>query len=205
MILTAADVIDVSPWTGSHVEDILSDQTIKHGYSVKSSLVTETNTARPTVWPHLKSKSGLGNLSKLFDSLLQERHADGQVASVSMFKPPPRVTLTDQKREAWLKDLANPSIPLRKQSRTIPHGVRGKPLLEQCVIKQISMSRAIWLAKCVGANELRAFRRKGVSAAAIQENELKWVENWTILVESFIDEHIQFTDRANWKKNLIYV
>lgn len=111
-----------------------------------------------------------------------------RVDSVSTFKPPPRVTLTDTKREAWLRDLANLGIPLRRLSRTIPHGIRGKALLDQCVAKKIPVARAIWFAKCVGANEIRASKRKGVVGVVTTSSESKWVKEWTAMLETFIED-----------------
>lgn len=110
--------------------------------------------------------------------------------SFSTFKPPPRVTLTDAKRIAWLTDLTNESVSLRRLSRTIPHGVRGKLLLEQCMQKEIPVARATWLIHCVGANELRAFRRKGISLVVTTENEQKWLLEWTSHVECFLEKSI---------------
>lgn len=197
--------LDHKPWVGGHAEDILSEQTIKHGHSVRSQLVAESATARPTLWPHLRNASSLDNLTKLFGDLRHGRAARGNIVSTSTFKPPPRVTLTDQKREAWLRDLANPGVPLRKQSRTIPHGVKGKVLLEQCLVKRISMTRAVWLARCVGANELRAFRRKGVSTTTVHDNEIRWTRDWTTLVEAFVDDHLEFSGQVDFKRSLTYV
>jgi mediator of RNA polymerase II transcription subunit 12 len=122
----------------------------------------------------------------------------------STFKPPPRVTLTDTKREAWLKDLANPEVPLRKLSRTIPHGIRGKVLLDHCISKDIPIARAVWLSKCVGANEIRAFKRKGVSGPAALAGELKWIREWTVFVEQFIDGIITSCGQRGWSQKMNY-
>lgn len=183
-------VADCHPWTDAHNQDQLNETTIKNGYSEKSRVPQEFNQARATIWPHLKQGPGLQALSSIFTATLQQRKELGRVSSQSTFKPPPRVTLTDSKREAWLRDLADDSVPLRKLSRTIPHGIRGKILLDQCQSKAIPFARAVWLVKCVGANELRAFRRKGVSTATAAGNESKWVKEWTSLVEAFIEGSI---------------
>ena len=162
------------------------------------------NTARPFIWPSLKHKSGLQILSSLFISVLDQRQKHGIIASNSTFKPPPRVTLTDTKREAWLRDLANVDIPLRRLSRTIPHGIRGKSLLEHCLNKNISMSRAIWLAKCVGANEIRAFQRKGPNRIFHTGGEAKWVIEWTSNVEQFLESIVDDCGIESWKDRATY-
>src|SRR4029077_20099276 len=124
--------------TGNHPEDNLNEDTAKGGYYDRILPPhNETNTARPSLHVQLKYRSGLQVLSSVFAAALEKRQGQSKVAAASTFKPPPRVTLTDNKREAWLRDLANSSVPLRRLSRTIPHGIRGKVLLDHCLGKWI--------------------------------------------------------------------
>jgi mediator of RNA polymerase II transcription subunit 12 len=153
----------------------------------------------------VKHKSGLQTLSSLFTTVFSQRRAHSQITATPTFKPPPRVTLTDTKRETWLRDLANPAISLRRLSRTIPHGIRGKVLLEQCLSKQIPTERAIWLVKCVGANEIRAFKRKGVTGALSIGGEAKWIRDWTAFVEQFVESVIASCgEQPGWKGRVSY-
>jgi mediator of RNA polymerase II transcription subunit 12 len=201
-------VADFSPWTGLHPEDILNEQVIKTGYFDKppGPSQNESNSARQSIWPNLSQKNhiALQTLSHLFTQVLDKRQGLAKCTAPSTFKPPPRVTVTDTKREAWLKDLANTENPLRKQSRTIPHGIRGKLLMEQCLAKSMPLQRAIWLAKCVGANELRSFRRKGVSGSAAAQGETKWVRDWTIQVEQFLESIADACGQENWRTKIDY-
>ena len=189
---------------GHHPEDVLSVETIKYGFSDKQVLSNEYQTARGTLWPVIKNKGGLKVLSALHASVLQERQLGGRINTPTTFKPPPRVTLTDTKREAWLRDLGDESVPLRRLSRTIPHGIRGRSLLEQCLNKGISVERGVWLAKCVGANEIRAFRRKGIGSSVAIGGELKWIREWTVQVEQFLDSVIATCGEAQWRQNMTY-
>ncbi|KAK2783012.1 RNA polymerase II mediator complex subunit [Emmonsiellopsis sp. PD_33] len=197
---------DFYPWTGSHPEDVLTDQTTKQGFYDRVQINNECNSARSSLYPQFKHTSGLKVLSAVLAVAIEKRQAYNQVNALtpSSFRPPPRVTLTDIKREAWLRDLANPSVPLRKLSRTIPHGIRGKVLLDQCLGKSIPIGRAIWLAKCVGANELRAFKRKGTSAGTASSLEAKWVRDWTISVQQFVEGVIVTCGDAEWKIRMSY-
>ncbi|KAK3112928.1 RNA polymerase II mediator complex subunit [Teratosphaeriaceae sp. CCFEE 6253] len=200
------NVADFSPWTGNHPEDVLNETVIKSGYSDKGPGASECNSAKPAIWPNLtaKNNTGLQMLSYLFTQVMEKRQALGKLSAPSTFKPPPRVTVTDTKREAWLRDLANPEVPLRKQSRTIPHGIRGKLLMDQCLAKDVPLQRAVWLAKCVGANELRAFRRKGVSGVAAATGESKWVREWTVHVEQFLESVIATCGEQGWQLKMHY-
>ena len=205
LLRLAVGSADFHPWTGHHPEDILNETTMKSGsFDKLHPSQNESATARPAVSSSLKHKSGLQILSSLFVSVLDQRQSHGMVTANCTFKPPPRVTLTDTKREIWLRDLANPDIPLRRLSRTIPHGIRGKVLLDQCLAKKIPVPRAVWLAKCVGANEIRAFKRKGAGGAFAIGGESKWIKDWTSNVEQFIEHIISACGSSDWRTSIDY-
>ncbi|KAL8691635.1 MAG: hypothetical protein Q9218_003190 [Villophora microphyllina] len=196
---------DFLPWRGNHAEDVLSESSTKQGFYDKIQVSqTESSTGRPHIWSSLRHKSGLQVLSSLFVAVLDHRQTHGTITAGCTFKPPPRVTLTDSKREAWLRDLANPNIPLRRLSRTIPHGIRGRTLLDHCLAKGIPTARALWLAKCVGANEIRAFKRKGTGGAFAAGGEIKWIRDWTVNVEQFLDANVQLCGSPKWSEELSY-
>lgn len=183
----------------------MNEQTAKQGHYDRTQVSqNESNTARPSLYAQLKHRSGLHLLSSVFTAALEKRQNHNTVANPSTFKPPPRVTLTDNKREVWLRDLANSSVPLRRLSRTIPHGIRGKVLLDQCLSKWIPVSRAVWLAKCVGANEIRAFKRKGTSGTLAVGLEAKWVRDWTATVQQFLEGVIAACGSADWRRKMTY-
>lgn len=197
---------DFYPWNGGHPEDGFSDSIIRHGFFDKAPAQStqEPASAKAPLFPALKHKSGLHTLSTIFTGILNQRRHSGQITSASTFKPPPRVTLTDTKREIWLKDLANPAISLRRLSRTIPHGIRGKVLLDQCLNKNVPTDRAVWLAKCVGANEIRAFKRKGVNGTFVMGGESKWIKDWTLFVEQFVETVSNAFSEKDWKTKVTY-
>ena len=203
-VLNETGPADFFPWTGDKAEDTLNEHTIKNGYFDKAATPqNESTPARPTLWPKIRNKSGLEMLSSLFVMTLQQRQKFGAVSTISTFKPPPRATLTEPKREIWLKDLADSKIPLRRLSRTIPHGIRGKALLDQCMAKRIPLDRAIWLVKCVGANEIRAFKRKGPTILA-SGSEAKWVYEWTDNIQEFLNALIDSCGAQDWTDNSNY-
>ncbi|KAK8132963.1 transcription mediator subunit Med12 [Apiospora kogelbergensis] len=197
---------DFYSWQGNHPEDKFNDNIIRFGYFDKAppQIGSEYTSAKTPLYPAMKHKSGLHTLSTIFTTIMNQRRLGGQITSASTFKPPPRVTLTDTKREVWLKDLANPAISLRRLSRTIPHGIRGKVLLEQCLNKNVPTDRAVWLAKCVGANEIRAFKRKGVNGTFVMGGETKWIRDWTVFVEQFIESVVTAFGEASWKAKVTY-
>jgi mediator of RNA polymerase II transcription subunit 12 len=209
IFLTHADALaettDFNPWSGNHPEDSLTEQTVKSGFQNKPMVTNELNTAKVSLWSHITKKGCLQSLSQLFVSVLEKRQTHLRLTAPSTFKPPPRVTLTNTKREAWLQDLANPAFALRRLNRTIPYGINGKVLLEQCVNKDIPIPRAVWLAKCIGANELRTLKRKGVTGTPGISGELKWLREWTVHVEQFVESTITAFGEESWKDKMQYV
>lgn len=196
------------PWMGKHPEDIVNDTNVKQGYFDKPPNPTEKelNTARVPLYNAFKHKSGVENLSILFSLVLDQKNQHGRISSTSTFKPPPRVTLTEAKRKSWIADLANADVPLRRLSRTIPQGIRGQILLDQCLQSTVPFSRAIWFAKCVCANEIRTLKRKGTTVAVAMGTEGKWLREWTVHVEQFLETHLGQAklDPADWKSNIQY-
>ncbi|KAI5796981.1 hypothetical protein FPQ18DRAFT_255406, partial [Pyronema domesticum] len=183
---------DVHPWKGNHQEDHVTDAQARNGQYDKLFVGKHNNeqgSARPPIIAAMKQRQGLRHLSSLFLTILDKRQSYSLVTAPSTFKPPPRVTLPDQKREAWLRDLANSTVPLRRLSRTIPHGLKGPALLDQCVAKNIPIARAVWFVRCVGANELRGLKRKGVGSLGVG-GENKWIKEWTVQVVQFIEKAI---------------
>jgi mediator of RNA polymerase II transcription subunit 12, fungi type len=183
----------------------LNDQTAKHGFVDKAPVSqNETNTARQSLYGLFRHRSGLHTLSALFTTVLEKREAYSKITSGSTFRPPPRVTLTEAKRKTWLSDLASSAVPLRKLSRTIPQGIRGQILLDQCFANSIPISRALWFAKCVGANEIRTLKRKGTSATITAGAEIKWLRDWSTNIEQFLESSIEQCGQPGWRLRINY-
>ncbi|KAK7205230.1 hypothetical protein BZA70DRAFT_267759 [Myxozyma melibiosi] len=178
---------DFFPWNGHHAEDQMTESYIQHGFEDKPYLSNETGSARQTLYAAVRQRSTLKSLSSFMMSAIEKRQELNKITSPTTFKPPPRVTLTDHKRDAWLRDLATPTVPLRRLSRTIPHGIRNRVLVEQCCHKSVPIHRAVWFARCVGANELRGLKRKG-NNASIADAEAQWVREWTVQLAGFIEK-----------------
>lgn len=201
-------VLDFSPWTGNHQEDVLNENVIKGGYfdKIAGTNQSETNTAKSSIWPSLSQKNhaGLSALSYMYVAVMEKRQALGKCIAPSTFKPPPRLAVQEAKRAKWLEDLADPAVALRRLSKTIPHGIKGKLLMEQCLSKFIPLHRAMWLVRGVGMHELRAFRRKGFNEAQAASGEVKWVHEWTANVTQFLEDIMAACGQPDWQRKLNY-
>lgn len=70
--------------------------------------------------------------------------------------------------------------------------------------QDVPTDRAVWLAKCVGANEIRAFKRKGVNNTFVMGGEVKWIRDWTLCVEQFVETIIGAFAEDDWKSKVTY-
>ena len=194
------------PWTGKHAEDVVNEANVKNGYWDKppNPPEKELNTAKAPLYNAFKHRSGLENLSALFSLVLGQKSKHGSLSSSSTFRPPPRVTLTEAKRRSWIAELADSDVPLRRLSRTIPQGIRGTSLLEQCLANNVPLNRALWFVKCVGANEIRTLRRKGVNSNIAATAENKWLKDWTTNIEQFLEAAVAQCGSKNWSDDLRY-
>ena len=85
----------------------------------------------------------------------------------STFRLPSRITLTDSKREAWFSDLASPSIPLSKLSRSVPHGYKGEKGLDMLAHRKVQVDRAVWFVRAFGGVEIQSLAKTRPQATAI--------------------------------------
>jgi mediator of RNA polymerase II transcription subunit 12, fungi type len=204
---------DFYPSKGSEEEYNLSEKAITDGFENKAvvqvlpspchnihrntpantlSLQNESSSsAQDTIGQSMLEKSTLQNLSQFILSVLHHRAKDSVIKNQTTFRVPPRVTLTDQKREQYLRDLANPAQSLRRLTRQVPHGIRGRLLLEQICTKSVPVKRAVWFIRVISVNELRAVKRKGLPKGAQESVETKWLIEWTGQVATFLENVIE--------------
>lgn len=170
-------------------------------YKVKSERATRPFTGELEHW------SALPALSYFALNAVAMRESMRRITPSSTFHPPPRLTLSDRKKETWFMELKDPKIPLRKLSRAIPHSYTTKVLLDVLMKKEIPVPRAVWFIKCVGANQVRALKRKAHTAtsndsprqkAQINSNiESQWMDEWTNDVIAFVSRVIDSFDSRN--------
>lgn len=208
---------DFSIWNQTEEEAVIMNSCLQKGYmeppfvkhedqSGRPLIADLVNKAIPETSPTLHPKHNkLDLMGQLFVDAMHKRRIFNGIRSRAPYKPPPRVTLTEQKKEIWLKRIADPKIPLRELSRAIPHGLRNKILLEQCLSHEVPIFRAVWLIKCVASNEQRQLKRKN----AFSTNIGKWIIEWTEQVTSFFETNIlncfnNVLPKETWRFRLSY-
>ncbi|GAV27943.1 hypothetical protein PMKS-001411 [Pichia membranifaciens] len=125
---------DFKVWNQTEEEDKIMKTHLQKGYmeppfvkhedqsgrQLITELLTRSNAQSPLTLHERDSKLDL--MGQIFVDAMHKRRFFNGIKSKGAYKPPPRVTLTEHKKEAWLKKLANPNIPLQELSRAIPHG-----------------------------------------------------------------------------------
>lgn len=204
---------DFQPWENQDDPDVkLNNMTaLNKGYFEGPKVPNEHYSARNLIQETLLTSSEncasiLKELSQHFTSVYRTRvEVINRIRHESHdFKPPPRVTLTASKKEAWLKDLADPDVPLLKCATKIPHGIRNRALIETMCNMNVPMHKSIWFTKCTLFSESLLLRRKFQSRgqspqpvlnlASLDTLELRWLQEWT---QQVADHILKFSREMN--------
>ncbi|KAF8258181.1 hypothetical protein EI94DRAFT_1755363 [Lactarius quietus] len=139
-------------------EDILTETNVKDGLHLSIPVAAETWGASET----FRRRSDIDTVAELEDLMNQvfARRAGAVVIPPSTFRIPQRVTPNDAKRQAWFADLADPSVPLHKLGKSVPHGAKGQDLLDLLHAHAVATPRAVWFLRVFGANEVTGLRHK---------------------------------------------
>lgn len=203
---------DFQTWKQTTEDDHLMKLYLAKGYCAPREVAVEYQVGRSFVAPlfsagtnqQLVKTNKLDQLNDLLSNAQLKRRDFNKVQAKVSYNPPPRMTLTEHKRDIWLKRLSDPKIPLTQLSKAIPHGLRNKTLLEQCLLHNVSISRTIWLIKCVASNEQRQLNRKPSSNIniIIERWVIEWTEQITTFLEGIILDCFCTPTKGNWSKNL---
>ncbi|EGF99284.1 uncharacterized protein MELLADRAFT_94780 [Melampsora larici-populina 98AG31] len=154
-------------------EDAITKSLVQSGFSARTLVgasigsyrihQTESFSAHQMIYKKLSDDSNFNLSSAGLSALIEARRrycAINQYDTKSTIKIPGRVTLNDQKRENWLRELADPHVPLLKLSKNVPHGYKGEKLLEMLVQRRVEPVRAVWYIRLIGLNDIIAQRNK---------------------------------------------
>ncbi|KAG8686075.1 RNA polymerase II mediator complex subunit, partial [Ceratobasidium sp. 394] len=148
-------------------EDILTDQNVKQGYNYAENVPVRMNNdnfsahglIHSTLMPS-RNRSVISLLGDLMSAVYEVRAESTLNIPAHSYKLPPRMTLNDARRAAWLADLSNPSVPLSKLSRTVLHVTKGPDLLDMLHAHGVAISRAVWYVRILGANEMLSMKNR---------------------------------------------
>lgn len=217
---------DFDPWSHTQLEDKILLNFVSKGYYNSAKVNFESISARSSLQESLPTVSTL--LADQLSNVLHIREQDiNKISSVALdanskrvkfnelagpgFSLPTRVTLTDHRRELWLQEISSPHASLSNISKSIPHGLKRRQVLEQCFTKQIPISRAVWLIKCSYSIEWKILtsKQKHESSDEITNHLYKeWTDNMAHILEKLVFEMTQYYNEPiqlrAWKKKISY-
>lgn len=202
------DTLDEIHWTGDQVNDQLSQSAVRQGHSALRCVNNdkdECSTAKAHLLSSLGASYCMQHMSAFFCSILQERAGPSRSNCPFRRKSPSRITVADKKKEVWFDMLADSAVPLRDHGCSIPHGINGRAMLDKCLEKKIPITRALWLVRSIGAQALRALRRKGPKTQKVHDDQAQWLREWTFEVQSFVGDNAFVRSHAGWKRDIVYV
>lgn len=196
---------DFTPWAENDAKNakLQNSNFLNNGYFEGPLVLNEYYSARNLVQEtlFLSTQNCTKILNELLLNLAKAYRTRNEVinkiyAASNNFKLPPRVTLTAQKKDAWLRDLANPDVPLRHVATKLPHGIRNKVLVDCMCTMNVPIARALWFTKCVLYSEQILLRKKfalrlatlAVSHASpsLDYIEGRWLQEWTLQVADYV-------------------
>ncbi|GAA5934669.1 Srb8p [Sporobolomyces koalae] len=146
----------------------------------------DTFSAHGHIVENLKAKSMLENLSRIVTAVQIKREMNLPTYGPSTFRLPSRITLTDNKREAWFSDLANPAVPLAKLSRSVPHGYKGEKGLDMLAARKVQVERAVWFVRAFGGVEIQSLAKSRPLTTAIAQ----YTSEFTTVVCEFVRKQL---------------
>ncbi len=122
---------DFFPPTLSAHEFDLGEGSVRNGLSARPAVGNETFSAHDMIYDRLRAPSILAQLHAFIDEAHRRRdELQRERIAPSSHRLPSRVTLNDSKLAAYVRDLADPAVPLTRLARSVPHGFRGEKMLE---------------------------------------------------------------------------
>ncbi|KAG0270717.1 RNA polymerase II mediator complex subunit, partial [Linnemannia exigua] len=164
-------------------EDRMTQSNVKTGYIDKGIIQNETVSAQGILADRLQDPKKQHDLGAFMVEVLKKRQESSKITGASTFRPPNRATLNDQKKEQWLSDLSG-TTPLRRLSKSVPHGFKSEKLLEALAQRQVPMLRATWYIKIVALSEMQAQRNR----PSTTQNQ--YSTDWTATVSVFLRKQL---------------
>ncbi|KAN0064708.1 RNA polymerase II mediator complex subunit [Thecaphora frezii] len=160
-------VPDLFPTRPGQAEDEFTQTTVRNGFSGSFGVVNETLLAHEIMQDLLQTKGVLRDLGFCLHEVLQRRDdLERDRIAASQHKPPSRVTLNDTKLANYVKDLADPEVPLHRLARSVPHGFKGEKMFEMLWSGGGAASTATNTAAAAAANISRNHLASRVAASA---------------------------------------
>ncbi|WFD26390.1 RNA polymerase II mediator complex subunit [Malassezia nana] len=188
-----------------------SDHALQHGAPLPPVVPSETASMQTHMLDRVLRSPALQLLERLVECVRDKRRRGSQLVAAHTALPP-RVTLNEANLAEYVRQLADPHVPLYQLAERIPHGFRGVRLLDMLyhgslsstsTARSVPLSRALWLIRMTGALELEA---APVSHKDVQKYTMEWtlrVLHWMSQLVSSLREPTAWVAQWNYATALV--
>ncbi|KAJ1966223.1 hypothetical protein GGI12_000245 [Dipsacomyces acuminosporus] len=165
----------------------LNERTIRYGYIDSPCVDNEHVSHHDIVYDRLLDSRVFQELQTFAAGVAQRQWARGGVSSSRLPSLPNRSVHTDERREEWLRGLANPRLPLSVLVNSIPYGHRGERLLESLSTHKVPLQRAIWAIRLIGVYEMFGQQTRMPDHKDLKTLEQIYTGQWTKTFTQFLE------------------
>ncbi|KAJ2498723.1 hypothetical protein GGH96_004081 [Coemansia sp. RSA 1972] len=180
---------DFSPATQTMHESTLNERTIRYGFVDSPIVANEYASMHDVVHDRLRDTRVFQELQMFAASVAQRQLARGSIGECSVPKLPNRTVKSDERRDEWLRALANARVPLSTLVGSVPFGLRGRALLEALQQNHVPVSRALWAVRLTGVHEMTASLTRMPDRQGLKQLEPQHTAQWSRQYTQYL-EHV---------------
>ncbi|KAJ1903589.1 hypothetical protein LPJ81_002976, partial [Coemansia sp. IMI 209127] len=178
---------DFYPAKDSDSESQLTERTIRHGYVDMPRVENEHQSSHVVVFARLQDQRVFQELQSFAASAAQRQWARGCISSSDFPRLPNRTVRSDERRDEWLRGLANPRVPLSVLANSMPFGLRGERFLELLRQHQVPLQRAVWAIRLTGVYEMFGMQTRDPDHANLKALERQYTSQWSKQFTQFLE------------------
>ncbi|KAJ2845008.1 hypothetical protein GGI22_006696, partial [Coemansia erecta] len=139
------------------------------------------------VFERLQDQRVFQELQSFAAGAAQRQWARGCISSSDFPRLPNRSVRSDDRRDEWLRGLANPRVPLSVLANSMPFGLRGERFLELLRQHQVPLLRAVWAIRLAGVYEMFGMQTRDPDHANLKSLERQYTSQWSKQFTLFLE------------------
>ncbi|KAJ2738426.1 hypothetical protein H4R23_001155 [Coemansia sp. Cherry 401B] len=178
---------DFSPATSAMAECVLNERTIRYGFVDAPIVANEHVSSHDVVHDRLRDTRVFQELQTFAAGVVQRQWARGAIGGGDVPRLPNRTVRSDERRDEWLRALANARVPLSTLAGSVPFGLRGERLLEALRQHDVPLTRALWAIRLTGACEMFASLTREPDHPSLKQLEIQYTATWSRQFTQFVE------------------
>ncbi|KAJ2741965.1 hypothetical protein GGI20_004817 [Coemansia sp. BCRC 34301] len=178
---------DFYPARAGQSESQLSERSIRYGYVDVPRVDYEHASGHEVVYERLQDARVFQELQAFAAGTAQRQWARGSIASADLPRLSNRIVRSDERRDEWLRSLANARVPLSILANSMPFGLRGERLLECLRAHHVPLQRALWAIRLTGVYEMVGMQTRAPDHASLKGLESQYTVQWSKHFTQFLE------------------